>query len=374
MTMSKTKFSAAFIESIIQNANHYYIQNTDEDRFGSENLGWRGRLKRLLGHLIVEKGGKFFRQGANSSEIEKLGSVMSDLEEVYGMLGDEMSRNCLVQVMTYRVLGSSRFKFPENSRNYWLKRRSLDGLISKQDKIKNKASSLSFELSFFDLEPIGYPIKLYNTRLGIHLIYITKQYSYTFGNAAVCAEKGDVVIDLGGCFGDTALYFANEVGSAGRVMVYGFIPSNIEVMLKNLELNPLIKERVEIIEFAAWSSSGLTLYGDDNGPGSYVSFDKKEGLTVEVETLSIDDMVRQRKLERVDFIKADIEGAELQALRGAEDVLRTYKPKLAIALYHRLEDFAEIPKYIASLNLGYKMYMRHCSVYGEETMLYATTK
>lgn len=372
--MGKTKFSAAFIESIIRNANHYHVQNTDEDRFGSERLSWKGRLKRLLGYWIIEKGGKLFRQDINSNDIEKLSSVMNDLEAVYEMLGDEASRNCLVQVITYRLLGPTRFKFPENSKDYWQRRHSLNGLISRRDRIKNRASSLSFELSFFDLEPIGYPIKLYNTRLGTHLIYVTKQYSYAFGNEVISAEKGDVVLDLGGCFGDTALYFANEVGDSGKVLVYEFIPSNIEVMLKNLELNPLIKERVDIVNFAAWSNSGMTLYASDNGPGSYVSFNKEEGLTVEVETLSIDDMVRQKKLNRVDFIKMDIEGAELHALKGAENVLRTYTPKLAIAVYHKLEDFAEIPKYVASLGLGYRMYMRHCSVYGEETVLYATAK
>ena len=90
-----------------------------------------------------------------------------------------------------------------------------------------------------------------------------------------------------------------------------------------------------------------------------------------VETITIDDLVSEEKLKRVDFIKMDIEGAELEALRGAENTIRQFHPKLAISLYHKLNDLWEIPEYIDSLGLGYKFSLKHVTIHAEETVLFA---
>ena len=66
----------------------------------------------------------------------------------------------------------------------------------------------------------------------------------------------------------------------------------------------------------------------------------------QIETTSIDDFVRRNGIARIDFIKMDIEGAELVALQGAAATIRTFKPKLAIAVYHRPTDITAIPAWI----------------------------
>ena len=85
----------------------------------------------------------------------------------------------------------------------------------------------------------------------------------------------------------------------------------------------------------------------------------------------IDDVVGTPGFPQVDFIKMDIEGAEQQALRGSEESIRRFQPKLAITVYHSLEDFWEIPKWIAQLGLGYQFYLRHFTIHEEETVLFA---
>ena len=60
-----------------------------------------------------------------------------------------------------------------------------------------------------------------------------------------------------------------------------------------------------------------------------------------------------------------------QALRGAEESIRRFQPKLAITFYHSLEDFWEIPEWIAQLGLGYQFYLRHFTIHQEETVLFA---
>ena len=67
----------------------------------------------------------------------------------------------------------------------------------------------------------------------------------------------------------------------------------------------------------------------------------------------------------------DIEGAELEALKGAEETIKRYRPKLAICVYHKPEDIVEIPKYILNINPDYKLYLRHYSDNAGETVLYA---
>ena len=68
----------------------------------------------------------------------------------------------------------------------------------------------------------------------------------------------------------------------------------------------------------------------------------------------------------------DIEGEELNALKGAKEIICKYKPKLAICVYHKPEDLYEIPKYIMDFGLDYKYYLRHHMREGyTETVFYA---
>jgi hypothetical protein len=76
----------------------------------------------------------------------------------------------------------------------------------------------------------------------------------------------------------------------------------------------------------------------------------------------------------VDIIKMDIEGYELNGLRGAVETLKGFKPKLAIAVYHGGEDLFRIPLFMEELGLGYKMYLRHFTPFLGDTILFATIK
>ena len=71
------------------------------------------------------------------------------------------------------------------------------------------------------------------------------------------------------------------------------------------------------------------------------------------------------------YIKMDIEGAEWEALHGAEETIRTNNPKLAICLYHSIQDYIRIVAYIHRLNPEYKLFVRHHSTNRSETVLYA---
>ena len=76
-------------------------------------------------------------------------------------------------------------------------------------------------------------------------------------------------------------------------------------------------------------------------------------------------------LDEVTYIKLDIEGAELEALKGAKKIIQKYKPRLAVCIYHKKEDLIEIPQYLKELVPEYKFYVRHYSNTTWETVLYA---
>ncbi len=73
----------------------------------------------------------------------------------------------------------------------------------------------------------------------------------------------------------------------------------------------------------------------------------------------------------ITFIKMDIEGSEAAAIEGAERLIRTYKPKCAISVYHKPDDLWVIPSLLLKYNPDYKFYLRHYSLGWGETVLYA---
>ena len=75
--------------------------------------------------------------------------------------------------------------------------------------------------------------------------------------------------------------------------------------------------------------------------------------------------------EEATFIKMDIEGSELSALKGGGGTIRKYRPKLAICTYHKPEDMWEIPEYVLSLHEDYRLYFRHYNYSRTETVMYA---
>lgn len=91
-----------------------------------------------------------------------------------------------------------------------------------------------------------------------------------------------------------------------------------------------------------------------------------------VPVTTIDSVVSEK--EKVTYIKMDVEGAELQSLKGAKETIMRDTPKLAICIYHRQDDLWKIPEYILSLNKKYRFYIRHYCSYYYETVLYAVVK
>ena len=138
-----------------------------------------------------------------------------------------------------------------------------------------------------------------------------------------------------------------------------------------MQLNAHYNNRIQLIENPVTDTTGQKVYYQDFGPGSTISTTPFTNQTGSTTTISIDDFVDSYNISKVDFIKMDIEGAEPAALRGAVNTIKKYRPKLAIAIYHGMEDFVNIPTWLKDLNLGYDFYLGHHTIHAEETIIYA---
>ena len=355
------------VKKIISSLSNNYTDNWDHVRFGKQKpIAATSFVRKSIQNKFRERGyyhiGTFEAVLRNSFQIHKF-------EFLYNQLVTAQDKDLLIQVLAYRVLGPTKVRLPLSNPAYWERIKELEKLCDKNDKID--PGFLHFSLEKVNLNPIGFPIEFYFTAAGIMTDFVVKQYEYNKNGVVIKADKGDNVIDGGGCWGDTALYFANEAGAQGKVFSFEFIPNNIEIFNKNISMNNNLRDSIELVNHPLWDNSSTKAFFKDFGPGSKVSMDRFADADGECMTKCIDDLVTEKKLDSLDFIKLDIEGAELKALEGAADSIKRFKPKIAVALYHNEEDFEAIPLYLKQLVPEYNFYFSHCTMYAEESILFA---
>lgn len=186
-----------------------------------------------------------------------------------------------------------------------------------------------------------------------------KQYFDVF-----TADDKEVICDAGAYDGVTESLIS-EWSNNSYKRIYAFEPNaeNCNVC-KEYYKNSGIRD-VILIEKGTWSTD-TTLYFDQEEISAGGRLSEEGRYRVPVTT--IDSAVSE---DKITYIKMDVEGAELESLKGASNTIIKDAPKLAICIYHKKEDLWKIPKYILSLNKNYRFYVRHYTSYIYETVLYA---
>ncbi len=198
-------------------------------------------------------------------------------------------------------------------------------------------------------------------------VFVQNQY---FCEDIIKLNDKEIILDVGANYGDTLEDIVKQTNKKFE-RIYCFEPDekcldSLKEITQNLQL-----DNVVIINKGAWDKSERLSFASDSthGASKIVSISQESHNELqEIETIAIDDIVE----DNVTFIKMDIEGAEMKALKGAERTIKRHKPKLAICVYHKNEDILDIYKYITNLVPEYKIYLRHHNVSGTETVLYAT--
>lgn len=281
-----------------------------------------------------------------------------------GLLEDLASRNLFDKLILFRLLGHLHVRLPVDNPET-MRRRD----VPSEWKIDETGDIGMFgPLSIFSVPYKGSEIWVKGGASNVAATFLSGQYRFDRGGVRIAPEPGDHVIDGGGCFGDTALAFAEDVGKDGRVYTFDPMLKHCEIMREAFLLNPRLASHIGLFEVGL---SGANSSRDAShstlqpiNPGARL----EEGLP----TRTIDSLVRSNEIQRIDLIKMDIEGSELAALQGGENSLKRWRPKLAISLYHRDEDLYSIPLWLNSLDCGYRFFLDHYSIHHEETVLYAT--
>jgi FkbM family methyltransferase len=217
-------------------------------------------------------------------------------------------------------------------------------------------------------------LELWNTPRGLFWIPRGNRYVLPFnlaemeleiyGTGAHFVQPGDIVLDCGASDGD----FARECLRRGAKLVVAIelSPAAIACLRRNLA-EAVAAGSAIVYPKGVWDHDDvLTLnVTDDNfAANSVVLQPPGSHRDVRVPLTTIDRIVDELQLPRVDFIKMDVEGAEVKALAGARYTLSRYHPRMSIAAEHKPDDEITIPSAVRSIRGDYRMTCGPCSPSG----------
>ncbi|MBI5104821.1 MAG: FkbM family methyltransferase [Solirubrobacterales bacterium] len=303
---------------------------------------------------------------------ERLSAQLDVLEscgELWDRMGDEASRELLLRFLAFRVLGPVHVRLQLDPEEY---RGTVLGLsahaLRRPFVLHAPGVPLEWQMHLYDLSALGVPAQVVGQPLPLASTYAFSQYAYRDPAAGARPRPGDVAVDAGGCWGETALWLAHHVGPEGAVHVFEPGPGNRELLEGNLGLNPALAARTTL-----WHDALSDRAGDVVRMPAVIAAGAAmttHGEGVEVTTTTIDARVAEGAIPRVDFLKVDVEGADLGVLLGATETLLRDRPRLALACYHRPEDLIAFPELLADLGLDYRWYLQCSTMNDVDTVLF----
>lgn len=331
----------------------------------------RDRIERLAARYGYSRA--HFDSRVAAGQLARILELLDGFEITYARLGDERSRRALVDLLKLRVLGPRHAPLRVSAQEFRDRQRHVDRSFRVQSHTIATGDPMFPELAEYRM-PVGdgVTINVHAHSVDLVCVYLLGQYDYPHAEPPVTVGPDDVVLDVGACWGDTALYFAHLVGPRGKVFAFEVDPDNLAILRRNLELNPALAGRIEIVQRALWDSSGDTLTFTGGGRMTTVG-QPSAGASATVTTTTLDDFVREAGLDRVGFVKMDIEGSERAALRGARGTLERLRPRLAIAAYHQDDDLVALPAAIDEHAPGYRFFVDSFSAVEAETVLFGSS-
>jgi FkbM family methyltransferase len=183
-----------------------------------------------------------------------------------------------------------------------------------------------------------------------------------YGTGEQQVKPGDIVLDCGANVGTFTRQALKD--GAAKVIAIEIAPENIECLRRNFR-QEIATGRVVLYPKGVWDQEDtLELLRDPNNAAAnsvVIHSDHHQSSGIRVPLTTVDKLVAELGLDKVDFIKMDIEGAEVKALKGAAETLKRFKPRLSIAAYHEPEHPVEIPKIVRSARGDYQMSCGFCA-------------
>ena len=181
-----------------------------------------------------------------------------------------------------------------------------------------------------------------------------------FHSGLISFSENEVYVDVGAYDGDSLTDFVHAVSGKYR-KIYAFEMDRINYQ-KLVEKGKKF-ENVFVYPYGVGKEQTEVTY-EPNGTGTVISENASERARI----VSLDEILED---EIVSFIKMDIEGAEVDALQGATNLIRRSNCNLVVSVYHKISDFWEIPILIKKINPQYHLYLRHYTAVAWDTDCYA---
>ncbi|WP_406684216.1 FkbM family methyltransferase [Seonamhaeicola sp. MEBiC1930] len=169
-------------------------------------------------------------------------------------------------------------------------------------------------------------------------------------------KAGDVVLDAGAHHGGITVIYSQKVKQEGKVFSFEPDSRNLAVFNKNLDVNSNYNN-VEVIEKGLWNKEDTLEFFEAGNVGSSIFYEGEQSKKVTIQTTSIDNFLNEQNNDKLSFIKMDIEGAEIEALEGAVNSIKKFKPNFAIASYHivnNVQTYFAVEEFFKSINYPYK--------------------
>lgn len=205
-----------------------------------------------------------------------------------------------------------------------------------------KSDGAYWKVKFRGLQPLFYP-----KDLPMYDLYIVAGENYTPTNwhyyniTETKVSKNDIVLDCGAAAGT----FTLSVLKAKKIYAIEPLPKFTKALFKTFKKN----KNVKILPIAVGKKEGKAVMFD--GSFGSVIDNRKDGIEVKITT--IDNLFFKKNIP-VTYIKADLEGWELEMLKGAVKTIKKYKPKIAITTYHKKGDHLKIEEILRKINPSYK--------------------
>ncbi len=211
-----------------------------------------------------------------------------------------------------------------------------------------------------------------------HIISSLKRLNHAVSYGNPCQEyfefmslypEGTAYLDCGGYDGYTSIEFARYCKyNYSKIIMFEPDPDNVVLCQQSQRFNKL--HDFILVQAGCSDEDGEILFESGlQGMSRFATVNDISETVEKIKTVKIDSVVKN---DKVGFIKMDIEGAEMLALKGASETIKRDKPLLAICVYHKPGDTLEIMDYLYELVPEYRFWLRHYAEDASETVLYAS--
>ena len=184
-------------------------------------------------------------------------------------------------------------------------------------------------------------------------------YEYNTDLARLGLQGGEVILDCGAFNGDTARLFRRRTNNNCEIYCFEPVDENYKELVEWIK-----RENIEKVH-AMHVGVGKEKYVDKvysaeaktvKGAVGTNRHNSSNPIISEIQVDSLDNILEEK---RVDYIKMDIEGAEMDALRGGMRVIRKNHPQMLISAYHKITDMWEVPEIVLGIHSDYKVFLGH---------------